>query len=150
MSPRLSGEAGVGAATGIHSVRVERLQLLFGGCGQEARCVTEMTLEWNGHTGKVTEYNFKIFYFKASPELVLTSFHFCRTPGSPPGESRDQLEYECALIHLLFPEPETSSGETGELSLPGRMLLRKGESLFLPLAPHPGPKPVLLWHEIHC
>lgn len=60
-SSRLSGEAGVGR---------DRRYLfhqggkghLFGGRGQEARSVTEITSQWSGPTGNATESNCEIFF----------------------------------------------------------------------------------------
>lgn len=62
VSSRLSGEAGVGRDRRYLFHQGGKGHLLFGGRGQEARSVTEITSQWSGPTGNATESNCEIFF----------------------------------------------------------------------------------------
>lgn len=75
-----SGEAGMECNHRHPSHQGGKGHLLFGGFGEEAGCY-EIIAQWSGHTENATESNFKVSIdLKAFSELVLTFFHFCRTP----------------------------------------------------------------------
>lgn len=93
-----------------------------------------MTSQWSGHPGVAAEWNFKIFDLKAPPEVASSSCHFCGTLPLPPGDSRHHLEYECTLLHLLFPEPGTHQRQE-RISTDRLSPLEGGSLLPSPLLP---------------
>lgn len=97
-----------------------------------------MTSQWSGVTWNAIESNFKIlFVLKAPPELALTSFHYCRTPGSLPGDGRKQ-NMSVSWSTFFSKSQKPSKQRDKKNTSPNRVPLRKGKNaLFPPPSPLP-------------
>lgn len=108
----------------------------------------EKTAQWSGHTGNATESNFRVFIdLKASPELLFISIG---PSGSPPGDSRNQLEYECILVYVLFLDPRTQKERKEKYQYQQSATKKVGNHFSLPLLIYPWPRAVLQQLKIHC